>query len=152
LRRHRREDMITKIARVSYDARAACPRWLRFLEEVQPDAEVRGFLRRLIGYSLTGTVREHVLPINFGGGRTGKGVSMNTLLHVVGDYGAAVPPELLMTKRGEAHPTERTVLFGVRFASAQETEEQRTLNVALVKTLTGGDRIRARRMREDFWE
>jgi P4 family phage/plasmid primase-like protien len=149
---HRREDMITKITRVAYDADAACPRWLAFLEQVQPDEEVRGFLRRLIGYSLTGLVREHILPINYGVGRNGKGVFMNTLLRVIGDYGTAVPPELLMTKRGDSHPTERTVLFGARLASAQETEEGRTLNVAQVKTLTGGDPIKARRMREDFWE
>jgi putative DNA primase/helicase len=62
------------------------------------------------------------------------------------------PPDLLMAKRGESHPTERADLFGKRFVACIETEEGRRLAEALVKELTGGDRIRARRMREDFWE
>ena len=33
-----------------------------------------------------------------------------------------------------------------------ETEQNRSLAESLVKQLTGGERIRARRMREDFWE
>jgi putative DNA primase/helicase len=152
LREHRRDDMITKITLAPFDPEARCPRWNEFLEQVQPNPEVRGFLHRLVGYSITGTIREHMLPISYGDGRNGKGMFINTLLQVVGDYGVAVPPELLMVKRHEAHPTERTVLYGARLASAQETEENRTLNVALVKSLTGGDPIRARRMREDFWE
>jgi putative DNA primase/helicase len=35
---------------------------------------------------------------------------------------------------------------------AIETEAGRRLNETLVKELTGGDRIRARRMHENFWE
>src|SRR5207237_1181559 len=54
--------------------------------------------------------------------------------------------------KGDAHPTERADLFGKRLVVCNETEEGRRLAEALVKDLTGGDRIRARRMREDFWE
>jgi putative DNA primase/helicase len=145
--------MITKLAPVRFDPLAACPRWETFLEQVQPDQEVRGLLRRLVGLSLTGLVKEHVLPINIGTGRNGKGVFMNTLLRILGDaeYARAVPADMLMSRRSEAHPTDKTLLYRVRFASATETEEGRVLNVALVKLLTGGDPITARRMREDFW-
>jgi putative DNA primase/helicase len=57
-----------------------------------------------------------------------------------------------MCKRGESHPTEKADLFGKRLVVGIETEEGRRLAESLVKDLTGGDRLRARRMREDFWE
>ncbi len=151
LREHRREDLITKVTRASFDPNAKCPLWESFLDRVQPDKDVQTFLARLAGYSLTGDVGEHVLPIHHGRGRNGKGVFTNTKLHVLGDYGQAIPTDLLMQKRGETHPTEKTVLFGIRFAAASESEEGRSMNVALVKAFTGGDPISARRMREDFW-
>jgi len=74
-------------------------------------------------------------------------------LKVLGpDYAMKAPPDLLMAKRGESHPTERADLFGKRFVACIETGEGRRLAESLVKEITGGDRIRARRMREDFWE
>jgi putative DNA primase/helicase len=61
------------------------------------------------------------------------------------------PPDMLMAKRNEGHPTDRASLFGKRLVVAIEVEEGRRLNETIVKELTGGDDITARRMREDFW-
>jgi putative DNA primase/helicase len=58
----------------------------------------------------------------------------------------------MSSKDHDRHPTERADLFGKRLVAAIETQEGRRINEALVKELTGGDPIRARRMREDFWE
>ena len=152
LREHRRDDLLTKIAGTSYDANAECPLYDAFLARVLPDEPVRDLVNRLDGYALTGVVQDHIFPIHYGGGRNGKGVHTNTLLYVWGDYARQIPTELLLAKRGDTHPTEKTTLFGTRLAVAVETEENRALNVAFVKQATGGDRISARRMREDFWE
>ena len=67
------------------------------------------------------------------------------------DYCTKGGTDLLLVKRGDAHPTERADLFGKRFVAAVETEDGRRLNESLVKELTGGDTVKARRMREDFW-
>jgi putative DNA primase/helicase len=147
---HRREDLITKIAPVIYETDAECPRWTKFLEEVQPDPGLRAYLRRLAGYSATGVVRDHVLPIFYGSGRNGKGVYTNANQHVLGDYARIVPTEVLMAKQLDDHPTGRMVLFGCRLAIASETEQNRGLATALVKQLTGGDPITARLMRKDY--
>src|SRR3712207_8718225 len=56
-----------------------------------------------------------------------------------------------MAKRG-ARPTERADLFGARFVASVESEEGRRLAESLVKQLTGRDRVKARRMRENFWQ
>jgi putative DNA primase/helicase len=57
-----------------------------------------------------------------------------------------------MARRGEHHPTERATLYGKRFVSSSETGDGRRLAEDLLKSLTGGDPIECRRMREDFWE
>lgn len=153
LRAHRREDLLTKLASVEYDPAAKCPRWLQFLNEIMDgNQNLIGFLQRAAGMSLTGDVSEHVLLICYGTGRNGKSTFLNTLLALTGDYGMAAAPDLLLARQGDRHPTELADLFGKRLVVAMETDEGRRLAEALVKQLTGGDPIKARRMREDFWQ
>jgi len=153
LRPHRQKDMITKLAPVEYDPAARCPRWEQFLFEIMDGNEnlVR-FLQRAVGWSLTGDVSEHVLFILHGTGRNGKSTFLNTVLSLLGDYGLAAAPELLMTRNNDRHPTELADLFGKRFVVAIETQEGKRFDESRVKQLTGADKIRCRRMREDFWE
>lgn len=153
-RPHRREDLITKLCPIDYDPDATCPLWDRTLSLFfAGDAELIDYFRRICGYALAGTVRDHILPIAYGVGNNGKSTILGTLLETLGpDYAMKAPPNLLMIRRGEAHPTELADLFGKRLVCAIETEQGRHLAEALVKELTGGDKIRARRMREDFWE
>jgi putative DNA primase/helicase len=148
---HRREDLITKLAPVEYDPDAAAPVFYGFLRTVLPSEALRRFLQRAIGYAAAGVVSEEVLPIFHGVGANGKTTLTNVILDALGDYGMQAPPDLLMVKQ-RAHPTELTDLFGKRFVVCMETEENRRLAESLVKGLTGRERIRARRMREDFWE
>ena len=84
-------------------------------------------------------------------GPNGKGVFLNTLTSVLGDYAAVLPPELLLEARGERHSTDKTMLHGVRMAICQEIKEGRRFDLGTLKSLTGRDPITARRMREDNW-
>jgi putative DNA primase/helicase len=152
LRPHDPADLITKIAPVAFDAAAACPLWTSILERVVPDTDTRAFLKRAVGYALTGDVGEHCLFFLHGTGRNGKSTFVNTLQSLLGDYAREGAPSLLLSKRNESHPTEVAALFGSRFVSCQEVEQGRTWAESTIKSLTGGDRITARRMREDFWE
>ncbi len=93
------------------------------------------------------------MPFCYGSGANGKSVFLNTLLAILGDdYAMKAPHDLLMAKRGNSHPTERASLFGKRMVAAIETDEGRRLAEGLVKELTGGDSITARRMYEDNWQ
>lgn len=154
MREQRREDFITKMAPVTFDPDADCPLWRKFLDEVfQGNTELIDFIQRLVGYCLTGVTEEHVLPFLHGVGSNGKTTLIETVLMLFGpDYAMKAAPDLLMAKRSESHPTERADLFGKRFVACVETEEGRRMAEALTKELTGGDRVRARRMKEDFWE
>ena len=151
LREHCREDLITKLAPVKFDPDAACPMFDRFLAHIMAeDDDFISFLQLVIGYSLTGDVSEQVLIILYGSGANGKSTFLNTLMGMLGDYAMKASPDLLM--KLESHPTEKTDLFGKRFVAAIETEEGRKLAEVFVKEVTGGDPIRARRMRENFWQ
>lgn len=152
LRPHNPADHLTKLAGSAYHVDTSGPSFEKFLTEVLPDAEVRDFVQRLAGYALVGSVTEHVLPIFTGVGCNGKSTLVELLLYAFGDYAIAADPELLVEQRFSAHPTGQADLLGVRLAVTQETDEGRRLAAATVKRLTGGDKIRARRMRQDFFE
>ncbi|MGH7434759.1 MAG: DNA primase family protein, partial [Polyangiaceae bacterium] len=53
--------------------------------------------------------------------------------------------------RTDRHPTEVADLHGKRLVICNETSRSRAWDEATVKDVTGGDRLTARRMREDFW-
>jgi putative DNA primase/helicase len=153
LQPHNRADLITRCISTPYDPNAKCPTWDAFLSCIMGDNQALiGFLQRAIGYSLTGVIREHVLIILWDSGRNGKSTFLNTLRALLEAYAMKAPSELLMVSNNDRHPTERADLLGKRFICAIETEEGRRLAEVFVKEATGGDPIRARRMREDFWE
>jgi putative DNA primase/helicase len=101
---------------------------------------------------LLGKVTEHVLPILIGVGCNGKTTLVEAVMKAFGDYAIAADPELFIERTWAAHPTGQADLLGVRLAVTQETDEGRRLAAATVKRLTGGDKIRARRMRQDFFQ
>jgi len=153
LRPHRREDYITKIAPVEYDPEAKAPTWEAFLDSIFPGRhQVVRFIQKAVGYSLTGDTREHALFFCYGGGSNGKTTKLKTLQETLGDYAKQAPPDLLMAKQGTEHPTGLADLAGARLVVCVEAQEGKRLAEALVKQMTGGDRVKARRMREDYWE
>jgi putative DNA primase/helicase len=149
---HRREDRITRVLPWTWDPTATFPRWQQFLAEVLPDAETVAFVERAIGYSLTGDVSEHVLFFCYGPGANGKSVFLLALLELLGEYATQAPTSMLLSKQGDAHPTELTTLHNRRVVCCQETPSGRGWAEEILKHVTGGDRISARRMREDFWQ
>jgi putative DNA primase/helicase len=146
LRPHDPADLITKLARVAYDPAATAPRWEAFLRQVIPDAAVREYLQRAVGYGLTGSVAEHVLFFLFGTGRNGKSTFLEVLLELLGDYAKAAPHNLLLATKQDRHAAEIATLMGFRFVTAVEAGEGRSWDEAKVKHLTGGDTVSARWM------
>ncbi|MFE1948904.1 MULTISPECIES: DNA primase family protein [Streptomyces] len=131
------------------------PRWNRFLSDTfGDDAEGRemiDFLQLMLGYSVTGDVGGQVLPFLFGAGKNGKSVLLDVLMKLLGDYADAAPPGFLMSRPYEGHPTDLAELHGRRVIVCSEVKHGDKFDEARVKLLTGGDRIKARRMRQDFF-
>lgn len=152
LRPHDRQDYLTKLARVFHDEGATCPTFLGFLERILPDPDVRAFVQRMAGYAMTGDVSEQCLFFAHGGGANGKSTLLTVLQAMMGDYARQAAPELLVSRGGDRHPTELADLFGARLVTSVEVDDGKRLAEALVKQMTGGDRMKARFMRADFFE
>lgn len=130
-----------------------CDLWMQFLNRIMNgDAELIGFLQRMAGYCLTGLTTEHAVFFLYGTGANGKSVFISTLMGIMGDYARVAPIDIFMETKGDRHPTELAMLNGARLVTAIETEEGRRWNESRLKALTGGDKINARFMRQDFFE
>jgi putative DNA primase/helicase len=149
-----RLDYCTKVAAVSPAPNGTpCPMWMVFLDTVTGgDAELIGFLKRFLGYCMTGYVTEHSLVFLFGTGANGKGVFTSTITGIVGDYGIVAPMEMFLASNVERHPTEIAKLKGARLVVAHETQKGRRWDESKIKTLTGGDKLTGRFMRGDFFD
>jgi putative DNA primase/helicase len=101
---------------------------------------------------LTGITREHALFFCYGTGANGKSVFLSTIAGVLGDYAKTAPASAFTASNNEQHPTDLAGLCGSRFVTGIETEDGRWWAEAKIKSLTGGDRIAARFMRQDFFE
>lgn len=151
LRLHDRADRMTKLATAT--PRGDCPRWRAFLADVTGgDADLQAYLQRMVGYCLTGSTAAHALFFLYGTGANGKSVFVNTLATILGDYATSAPMDTFMEARGDRHPTDLAGLRGARFVSSIETEQGRRWNESKVKAITGGDKVSARFMRQDFFE
>lgn len=151
LRKQRPEDLVTKITAAAPGG--DCPKWRAFIAEIiQGDAEAAAYLQRWAGYMLTGETREHAFLFLYGPGGNGKSVFVNTLAAALGDYATTAPMETFMASAQDRHPTDLADLRGARLVLAQETEAGRVLAEARLKALTGGDAVKARFMRQDFFE
>jgi putative DNA primase/helicase len=116
------------------------------------DDALIAFLRRVSGYAATGLIREHALFFLHGTGGNGKSVFIDTLVAILSDYAALAPMETFIDTHGDRHPTELAMLRGKRLVVAQETEQGRAWAESKIKALTGGGKITARFMRQDFFE
>lgn len=148
---HNPQDNITQIANCSFDESAKCPTWRETLEIIfDQDFELIEYVQKLLGYSISGDIGEHLLPICYGSGENGKSTLWNPIIEILGDY-ATLAPESLLLGYGREHPTEKALLYQKRFVAVSEPDENARLKESRVKELTGDDWITARRMGEDFW-
>ncbi len=125
-----------------------------FLDRIfRHDPELVPFVQRALGLSLIGEIIEHVLFFGWGQGGNGKGVLLNTTAMILGlgDYAAIAPADLLLSSQSDRHPCDMAMLRGARFVTAQEIAPGKAWDEPKLKSLTGGDPITARFMRQDFF-
>lgn len=163
LKPHDRSDLITMLAPVEYrpgedgEEPATCPTYDKFFEEVQPDADIRRFLMAWAGYSLTGDAGEQKFVINHGAsGQNGKGVWIDTLASIMGDYAMVVPIEVFLDQarlRSSSGPSpDLAELPRKRMVRTSEASKGRAFAESLIKVVTGGEPMRARHLNMPFFE
>jgi putative DNA primase/helicase len=145
---------LTRMAGTAYDPKAKCVRFKRFLQEIfAGDPALIGFVQRFAGYTLTGLTQEQCFLFLQGTGSNGKSTLIQILLQLLGDYARNTPTETLLAKYvSSSVNNDLARLQGARMVAAIESNPNRQLDEALIKQITGGDRITARFLYAEYSE
>lgn len=143
LRTARLDDYISIASEVAYDPEMKIPHFRKFLETSHPDPEVRSFLQKVLGYSMTNETREQKMFIHHGAQTAnGKSVLMNILKEIMGDHFAPASEKTIIRQKSQSSQKigqDMVDLRGPRFLMLNETDEGGILDSAAVKSITSGD-------------
>jgi putative DNA primase/helicase len=149
----RREDYISKTATVRYEPEANCPRWDRFMGEITGgDAEMIRYLHQIFGMTLTGDTREQQMFVLHGPGKNGKSTLIETLKGILGPYAVTASASTFQASNTDRVRSDIAALAGARLVAASEGYGDRPLDGEVVKRLTGGDTVTARRLYQAEFE
>jgi putative DNA primase/helicase len=145
--------LLTKLVPVRYDPMATCPRWDAFLDQIMAGNQALiAYLQRAVGYALTGDTREQVLFLLYGTGANGKSTFLEVLRSLFSAYAAQADFATFLTRSYDTVRNDLARLTGARFVTAIEAGSGRHLDEVLIKQLTGGDRVTARYLYQEFFE
>jgi len=147
----RREDMITRQIGTTYDPAAQCPRWLQFMAEVFPDIELRSYVHRSAGYSLTGSNAEEVFFLCYGEGQNGKSKFLAIIRSLMEGYAKHADFTTFCIQRGDKIRNDLAALVGARVVTAIEAKEGSKFDMEVIKAWTGRDPITARFLHAEFF-
>ena len=151
---HRREDRLTRVSPVAYDPNAKAPKWEQFLEQIQPDPEMRAFLQRAVGYSMAEDSTEECMFICYGGGANGKTTFLESVRAIFGsDFEIEISASALTISR-HAADLDRALapLPGVRLATCTELRDGQRLNEQSVKRICSGEPMRSRQLYHESFQ
>jgi len=149
---HNPSQLVTKMAPVSWRPDAECPFWESFIDEITcHDKELAAYLQRKCGYCLSGSTKEEVMPILYGGGANGKSLYLGTLRNILGsgEYALTLGTGSILNSKYHGIRCDLRQLEGARVAFAIEVNQGQTLDEAVVKAITGGDEVSARALRQN---
>ena len=141
--------------RIELDFRPAtpAPRWMQFLTEVFPDElAMPAYMQRMIGYGITGETDEQVFIVNYGTGANGKSIFSDVITTIFDPITTITPFSTFEARRGDGVPNDLAALAGARLVMAPEGNQGKLMDEALLKRVTGQDKITARFLRREFFE
>lgn len=154
IRPPRREDYLTRMLDIDYDPEASAPLWMAFLRRIFAENDTLiSYMRRVIGYTLTGDTSEQCLFLFHGPGANGKSVLVDVCSAMLGDFAQASPMQTFTAKpndNGASNDLAR--MRGARLVTASETNQGVRMNEALIKKVTGQDKVTARFLFSEFFD
>lgn len=155
LNAHSRDDLITKLAPVAYDPEARSDLWEKYLDDALDGDELRAFVQRAAGYSITGDTSEEKAFLVISPTRCGKGTFSDAVCAALGDYARSADFKTFLTDRNETGGSARPDLVrltGSRFVTTSEVSKDARFDEARLKALTGRDALVARGLFQDSTE
>lgn len=153
LKDHNREDLITKLAPVEYDPKAKAPLWHKFLDDITAgDEDLKEYLQRATGYSLTGDTREECLFFCYGQGANGKTTFFEVLRTLMGDYSQQSDFNTFLQRKSDGPRNDIARMRGARLVTASEAQGDKGFDEGTIKVLTGNDTVTARKLYEEAFE
>jgi len=148
MRPPRRDDFLTKSTAVGPGGK--CPLWLQYLDEAtQSDEELKGYLKRIAGYCLTGSIAEHAFFFCYGTGGNGKGIYKDMLDWMLNSYATTANIDTFTEQRFSRHSSEIAYFQGARLVTSTEPSEGSKWAESRIKAMTGGDPITAAHKHEN---
>ena len=141
--------MIFTVLPVEYSPTADPGLMERTVLTAMADEGMARFMQKLLGYGITGEVREEIFVVFTAGGRHGKGVLTQTLQHVLGPFYKSMNTGLICERQVSNIDAERGKLLGARIAVFDELKHGERLKTHEVQLLSGGDGIPARPLYSD---
>jgi putative DNA primase/helicase len=154
LRDARKSDLITLKSGVKYDPEAKCPIFLKYLDEViDGNQELIDYLQRVVGYSLTGDIREHCIFCLYGTGANGKSTFVEVIRKLMGVYAMNASFQTFLLRAKGSHTEDLARLKDARLVTASEPDKKSGyLAEAVIKEITGGEPVTARFMHKNSFE
>jgi len=152
-REHRQDDLCSKVMGAPYDLAADCPLWKRFISEIFEDnQDLISFVQRALGYTLTAEIKERAIFLCYGSGANGKSTLLNTAAAAMGDYSQQTESSTFTVQKREQVRNDLAALKGARLVLALESGKDKKLDEAIVKQVSGGDKIAARFLFKEYFE
>jgi putative DNA primase/helicase len=137
----------SKITPIAYYPSATCPLWGGFLARTfRSEPEMVAYVRRAVGYSLTGSTAEGAMFFLHGIGSNGKSTFVETVAAVLGEYSQAAEAETWLRQSGSRVPEDLARIAGARMVTTAEITEGRALDEGRIKAVVTGDTITARHL------
>jgi putative DNA primase/helicase len=134
-------DLLTRRLDVDYDPRADYEHWQICIDEITGSPEVASFVKRSLGYAITGHSFEQFIWIFVGPGRNGKGTMFDLLGDIMGPYFHEISRAMLLEQRNEPSPSaaseHKYSLLRKRIIVGAETNKGQKIDPGAIKALTG---------------
>ena len=146
---HQSTDFLMKYTDVTYKGiEFVHDDWIGFLEDVQPEKDMRDYLQRASGYTASNSVANDCLFYLYGQGSNGKTTFINAIETCLGTYAGAAPRAMMQQKKfeGDSAKTDYEIadLYGMRMSVCSEVAQGAKMAESLIKDLTGGDERKGR--------
>ena len=141
----RPELMISQCVGYDFEESATSPRWIKFIDEIfDGNANLKNFVQKAIGYTITGETKEQCFFILEGSGSNGKSVFLSIGRKLLGDYAYDAPFTTFEKKYGNTQSNDIARLHSVRLVTSSENDMDKVFDEGRLKAITGEDSVTAR--------